>query len=153
MTTKSGYRAAALLMTLPLLAPAALARDTKGDGTLTLDGRYRITSRTVMPHLEEMRRITAVETRCLQHPRADALFPVLRQRALLGCTLVPQAGAAAGRYALRCKSDRVATGEAAVEIGEAAIEGDLQVKMGAKNMTFAQFVTLERRGACGVAAR
>jgi hypothetical protein len=151
MSSANDHRAAALLVATALHAGTAAgspATDSPAADALELDGRYAITSRTVMPHLEEMRRITATETRCLKRPQPGALFPVLRQRALLGCALTPAATAGPGVYRLRCASDLVATGDAIVAVDGTQVEGDLHVKMGGKNMTFAQFVSVERAGDC-----
>jgi hypothetical protein len=110
-------------------------------------GRYEISSQTVMPHLDEMRRITAVETRCLTDD-ATALFPVLRQPALRGCALVPTASSELGRFDLLCQTALVATGNAIVTVTPQHIKGDLSIKMGGKNMTFTQHVRARPQGPC-----
>ena len=110
-------------------------------------GRYEITAQTVMPHLDEMRRITAVETRCLADD-ATALFPVLRQPALRGCALVPAAHAESGRFDLQCQTALVATGSATVAVTAQHVKGDLIIKMGGKNMTFSQHVRARPQGPC-----
>jgi len=110
-------------------------------------GRYEITSQTVMPHLDEMRRISAVETRCLADD-ATALFPVLRQPALRGCTLVPTASATDQRFDLQCQTTLVATGSATVAVMPQHVKGDLSIKMGGKNMTFSQHVRARPQGPC-----
>jgi len=102
-------------------------------------GRYAIRSNMVMPHLDEMRRITAEETRCVPQDGATALFPVLRQPALRGCTFGFGARRASGfQYVLVCETARVATGTAELEQRGDTVVGQLSVKMGGKNMTFAQ---------------
>ena len=52
------------------------------------------------------------------------------------------------RYLLTCKSTEVATGAAWLEPRRDLILGELDVRMGGKNMTFSQYVTAERRGRC-----
>lgn len=111
-------------------------------------GQYDLTTQTLLPHLDEMRRIVREERTCIPAGEADRLFPVLRQPALHGCTLVDdQAG---GRsYRLRCQSERVAVGVARLEPQrDSGLRGLLEVKMGGKNMTFSQRVVATRRGDC-----
>ena len=110
-------------------------------------GHYEISSQTVMPHLDEMRRITAVEMRCLTDD-ATALFPVLRQPALRGCTLVPIADTGNQRFDLQCQTVLVATGSATVTVTPRDVKGDLRIKMGGKNMTFSQHVRARLQGPC-----
>ncbi len=107
-------------------------------------GQYEIVWQTVMPHLDEMRRISDRETRCLRGSPGE-LFPVLRQPALRGCSL---GASGAGRYHLACASERVASGSATLSAERAALRGTLTIKMGGKNMTFSQHVTATRRGSC-----
>ena len=107
-------------------------------------GQYEIVWQTVMPHLDEMRRISDRETRCLRGT-ASELFPVLRQPALRGCDL---GASGAGRYQLACASERVASGSATLSAEPATLRGTLTIKMGGKNMTFSQHVTATRRGSC-----
>lgn len=110
-------------------------------------GLYELSSQTVMPHLEEMRRITAVETRCLSAD-PSTLFPVLRQPALRGCALQPADRAPGERFELRCRTEMVATGTAVITNGAQHVRGDLSIKMGGKNMTFSQHVRARHLGPC-----
>ena len=48
-------------------------------------GHYLLTAQLVMPHLEEMRRMSTHGEQCLSGATPEALFPVLRQPALRGC--------------------------------------------------------------------
>lgn len=107
-------------------------------------GQYEIVWQTVMPHLDEMRRISDRETRCLRGTPSE-LFPVLRQPALRGCDL---GASGAGSYSLICASERVASGSATLSAEPATLRGTLTIKMGGKNMTFSQHVTATRRGGC-----
>jgi hypothetical protein len=111
-------------------------------------GRYAIAAQTVMPHLEEMRRITSRETRCI-HDLPSGLFPVLRQPAMTGCVLTDEvSGGVDARYDLVCITERAATGAAKLKISEDRITGVLEVKMGGKNMTFSQHIKATWRGDC-----
>lgn len=104
-------------------------------------GRYALASRMLMPHLDEMRRIVDEETRCLAAADMRGFFPVMRQPALNGCAFgFPQAWPGGLRYVLVCHSARVATGTAALTRTRDGLVGDLQIKMGGKNMTFSQRV-------------
>jgi hypothetical protein len=111
-------------------------------------GRYDLTTETWLPHLDEMRRIVREESACIGAGEAERLFPVLRQPALHGCTLVDDRPG--GRsYRLRCQSERVAIGVAHLEPRpDNGLRGLLEVKMGGKNMTFSQRVVAVRRGNC-----
>ena len=111
-------------------------------------GLYAIAAQTVMPHLEEMRRITSRDTRCI-HDLPSGLFPVLRQPAMTGCGLTDEvSGVVDARYALVCTTERAATGAAKLKISEDLITGVLKVKMGGKNMTFSQHIEATWQGDC-----
>jgi hypothetical protein len=112
-------------------------------------GEYVLTTRMLMPHLDEMRRIEKHAVVCVTRGTPEELFPVLAQPALRGCVLAYEAVRATGReYILTCASARVATGKARVSgVGE-RFEGLLEVKMGGKNMTFSQHISAARRADC-----
>lgn len=131
-------------LALPTFIALALSAPAAADDHPFPPGQYEITWQTVMPHLDEMRRISDRETRCL-HGDPSEFFPVLRQPALRGCTL---GTSAAGRYRLACASDRVASGSATLSGDPSTLRGALTIKMGGKNMTFSQHVTATRRGSC-----
>lgn len=112
-------------------------------------GAYTVRSTLVMPHLEEMRRIVDEARHCVGVGEIERLFPVLRQPALRGCRL----GHGTTRHAefvylLVCESARVASGTATVRHEGDRVIGTLEVKMGGKNMTFAQRVEARRQGRC-----
>jgi hypothetical protein len=113
-------------------------------------GLYRITARTVLPHLEEnLRNAVVVEQLCLGASSAASLFPLLRHEAFAGCMLNGRAlrdGAQA--FVLTCANREAASGQARLVESPALLEGVLDVKMGGKNMTLAQRVRAERLGAC-----
>lgn len=110
-------------------------------------GLYNIETYTVMPHLDEMRRITKTGQRCVAEGDVTGLFPVMRQTAFRGCALVPRASDE-GEYELRCQTELVATGLAVLYHEADGITGTLAVKMGGKNMTFSQHTTARLVGPC-----
>lgn len=127
-----------------LLAPASPADEFE-----LAPGSYDISARMSMPHLDEMRRIVTQERRCVSDGKPQALFPVLRQPALRGCNF--GYGAAEGlefEYLLVCQSARVASGKVRLTRDHDSIVGRLEVKMGGKNMTFAQRIEATRRADC-----
>lgn len=113
-------------------------------------GRYEIVARTEMPHLEEsLRYATTRERRCLRGDELASVFPILRHPSLEGCTLGDERRRGdAIRYRLACASPQVATGTARLDEGPGRIAGILEIKMGGKNMTFAQRVEAVRQGEC-----
>lgn len=113
-------------------------------------GAYDITARTEMPHLEESLRYAATrEHRCLHAHELASVFPVLQHPSLEGCKLAEESRHGdAIRYLLVCASPEVATGAAWLDGGADRVAGLLEVKMGGKNMTFAQRVEAVRRGEC-----
>jgi hypothetical protein len=104
-------------------------------------GAYDVTASVEMPHLEEnLRYATTRQRRCLGADDFAALFPILQHPSLEGCGL-------AGDL-LVCASPDVATGAVRLEHSPGRVSGVLEVKMGGKNMTFAQRVEAVRRGPC-----
>lgn len=131
------------MLALSLLAGAAAA----GTPPLLPAGEYALSSQMQMPHLDEMRRIVDHHTRCLGDDDLHGLFPVMAQPALRGCQFgFPQARDEGLRYVLVCQSARVATGTAELSRTRAGVVGHLRIKMGGKNMTFAQRVEARRLG-------
>jgi len=134
------------------LLPTLLACAAAAEPSLPA-GRYALESRVTMPHLEEMRRQVDVQTRCLGDDDLRGFFPVMHQPALNGCEFgYPEATADGMRYVLVCQSARVATGTAALRTRGETYVGELQIKMGGKNMTFAQRVEARRLADCDVAS-
>lgn len=133
----------ALLALLPVLflTPGASADN------LPAAGLYELETYTLMPHLDEMRRITKTEQRCVGDGDAHSLFPVMRQTAFSGCALLARASDE-GEYDLRCQTELVATGLAVLSHESGVITGTLAVKMGGKNMTFSQRTTARFVGPC-----
>jgi hypothetical protein len=110
-----------------------------GSSRAAESGVYDITARTEMPHLEEnLRYATVRERRCVRE--LASLFPILQHPSLEGCRL-------AGDL-LVCTSPEVATGSVRLDEAPGQLTGVLEVKMGGKNMTFAQRVEAVRLGDC-----
>lgn len=131
---------AAALAVAPLPAPA--------ESFALQAGNYDIAAQMVMPHMDEMRRIVTREQRCVGSDPV-ALFPVLRQPALGGCSLgYGVRDSDSFRYVLVCETARVATGTARLSNAGDRIVGTLEVKMGGKNMTFSQHVEAVPAGGC-----
>lgn len=119
-------------------------------GITAQPGAYDVTARTEMPNLEEnLRYATTRERRCLHTHELASVFSVLQHPSLEGCKLAEQSRRGdAIRYLLVCASPQVATGAAWLDDGADRVAGVLEVKMGGKNMTFAQRVEAVRRGEC-----
>lgn len=141
----AGSRWPVVVLFLFVTAPAFAA-----NGQLEA-GQYELKAYTVMPHLEEMRRITRSEQRCIGEGDVTSLFPVMRQTAFRGCALVPRASDA-GEYDLRCQTELVATGLAVLRHEAGVISATLAVKMGGKNMTFSQHTAARFVGPCTAGA-
>jgi len=114
-------------------------------------GTYEIVARTVMPHLEEnLRYATTRERRCLRSDELPMIFPILQHPSLEGCNLGSERRRGdTTRYRLVCASPQVATGTARLDAGPRRVVGVLEIKMGGKNMTFAQRIEAVRQGECG----
>lgn len=112
---------------------------------------YDITATTAMPHLEEnLRYATTRERRCLDPHDASSVFPILQHPSLYGCKLFNLSlhDGTTRHFSLVCAQTETATGAARLEDSPGRITGVLEVKMGGKNMTFAQRVEAVPRGAC-----
>jgi hypothetical protein len=114
-------------------------------------GTYEIIAHTAMPHLEEnLRYATTWERRCLREHELSAVFPILHHPSLAGCELGGESRRGDTiRYVLVCASPQVATGVARLDAGPGRVVGVLEIKMGGKNMTFAQRIEAVRQGECG----
>ena len=127
-----------------LMTPVAVAEQLHVVG-----GFYEIESQMVLPHMEEMRRILKNVNACIDDGDAAHLFPVFHQPALAGCVLVPSdVGVATAHYVLNCTGVNGATGTAKLKFTDHHIRGELNAKMGGKNMTFSQYVKARRDGRC-----
>src|SRR5688572_27223755 len=102
-----------------ILAMGALAAATQPFPS----GRYRVTTETGMPHLEENLRysIDHVE-RCLTQEDLPTMFPVLEHPSLKSCQLGHETHRGERiTYALICEGGRGTTGEAVWELGNRQI--------------------------------
>jgi hypothetical protein len=105
-------------------------------------GAYEVTASIEMPHLEEnLRYATTRERHCLPTDDDFAFFfPILRHPSLEGCRVA--------RHLLVCANPEVASGAVRLEHAPGRLSGVLEIKMGGKNMTFAQRMEAVRRGPC-----
>jgi hypothetical protein len=113
-------------------------------------GLYEVITETGMPHLEEnLRYATTRENRCLTGEDLASAFPILGSASLADCTL-RQDGRHGDEvsYLLVCAGGRGTTGNARWRVGEHVMVGTLSVKLGGKNMTFFQRMTLKPLGRC-----
>ncbi len=134
-----------MLMAASWLCTAAWALDEA-----VQPGTYEITVQIVMPHLEEnLRYATTRERRCLRGHELSSVFPILHHPSLAGCKLDDESRRGNTiRYLLVCASPQVATGVARLDARPGRVAGILQIKMGGKNMTFAQRIEAVRQGEC-----
>jgi hypothetical protein len=142
--TRGPYKGNVLVLALLLCTPAWAS------GQALEEGHYEIVAQTVMPHLEEnLRYAKTRERRCLHSDDVSQLFPILRHSSLEGCTLGDSRGHDNTlRYVLVCARPDVASGEARLNIHSGRVSGILEIKMGGKNMTFAQRIDALRQGEC-----
>ncbi len=103
-----------------------------------------------MPHLEEnLRYAVTRENRCLTGAELASAFPILKSASLADCKLRRERRDAHGdSYLLVCDGGHGTTGNASWRVGEQLIVGQLDVKLGGKNMTFFQRVTAKPLGQC-----
>jgi hypothetical protein len=135
-----------------ILAGAFAAGSTCAADTTTAR-LYEVTVETGMPHLEEnLRYAVTREKRCLTDKDLASAFPILKHPALADCKLQHERREAhVDSYILVCQASHGTTGNADWRIGEQLL-GQLDVKLGGKNMTFFQRVTAKPLGQCPAAA-
>jgi hypothetical protein len=111
---------------------------------------YEVITETGMPHLEEnLRYAVTRENRCLTDEELVSVFPILQHPSLADCKLQrDRRDANVDSYLLICEAGHGTTGNASWRVGEQLIEGQLDVKLGGKNMTFFQRVTAKPLGQC-----
>lgn len=111
---------------------------------------YDMTTETGMPHLEEnLRYSTTRENRCLAEGELWFAFPVLHHPALQDCRLDQRSRRRdALSFALVCDGGKGTTGTATWQLGTAQLTGTLEIKLGGKNMTFYQRVTVKPLTEC-----
>ena len=128
----------------------------RGDVVATASGPlpqqlYELTTVTTMPHLEENLRYTRTrERRCLTRQALFEAFAVLAGEAFRGCRLEPlSTGQDTVSLRLACAGDGGTTGTATWTLRGRQYRGTLEVRLGAKNMTFYQRVAATPAGDCG----
>ena len=132
-----------------VVSVVAAAAGVHGESSTIKDGTYAVESRMVLPHLDEMRRVSEHQSTCIVNSDATLFFPVFHQPAMTGCALHPEEiGAETVAYKLICASVNGATGTAKLSIRDGHVKGELKAKMGGKNMTFSQFIDATRTGEC-----
>jgi hypothetical protein len=111
---------------------------------------YEVTTETSMPHLEEnLRYAVTRENRCLTDKDLASAFPILKHPSLADCKLQHERrDAHHDSYVLVCQGSHGTTGTANWRLGEPLLVGQLNVKLGGKNMTFFQRVTAKPLGQC-----
>lgn len=111
---------------------------------------YDVTVETGMPHLEEnLRYAVTRERRCLSRREIFSMFPILGHKSLHGCKLDDERrGDGTSSWTLVCEGKQGTTGHALWSLDTRQISGTLNVKLGGKNMTFYQRVTLRPAGEC-----
>ena len=132
-------------------ALAAAAAALGAESTFTVrPGVYRITTETVLPHLEEsLRYATTLTEPCLGTQEVSSLFPLLRHATFAGCVLTD--GEFSGEqsvYVLACRNPQAASGTATLSTDGGTLIGVLQLKIGGKNMTLSQRARGPRVRAC-----
>lgn len=111
---------------------------------------YEVVTETGMPHLEEnLRYAVTRENRCLTDQDLVSAFPILKHPSLADCKLQHERrDAPVDSYLLVCQGSHGTTGNADWRVSEQLRVGQLNVKLGGKNMTFFQRVTAKPLGQC-----
>lgn len=111
---------------------------------------YEVITETGMPHLDEnLRYAVTRENRCLTDEELASAFPILKHPSLADCKLRRERrDAHVDSYLLVCEASHGTTGTASWRVGEHLSVGQLDVKLGGKNMTFFQRVTAKPLGQC-----
>jgi hypothetical protein len=111
---------------------------------------YEVITETGMPHLEEnLRYAVTRENRCLTDEELVSAFQILQHPSLADCKLQRERrDTHVDSYLLVCEEGHGTTGNATWRVGEPLIVGQLDVKLGGKNMTFFQRVTAKPLGQC-----
>ena len=137
-----------------LIVVSAFAAPRAASSEKTTARLYEVVTETSMPHLEEnLRYAVTRENRCLTDDELMSSFPILKHPSLADCELRQERrDTRAASYLLVCKGGHGTTGNARWSIGEQLIAGQLDVKLGGKNMTFSQRVTTRPLGQCPTAA-
>ena len=112
-------------------------------------GSYEIQTRTLLPHLEEMRRTVTTEIACVNKDQIRTLFPILKQPGMVDCDFsMLERTNRTQTHALQCPGKNGAKGRATLKINGEKISAELNAKLGGKNMTFSQFSKATLLGEC-----
>lgn len=133
-----------------LVSAALICVGASASEVTTSSRLYDITVETGMPHLEEnLRYAITREQRCLSRRDIFSVFPILGHKSLNGCRLGDERrGDRTSSWTLVCEGRHGTTGHALWFLDASQISGTLNVKLGGKNMTFYQRVTLRPAGEC-----
>lgn len=114
---------------------------------------YDTITETSMPHLDEnLRYAVRREQRCLDPQDLSSAFWMLGHVSLQDCKLVKQSQREdTADYALHCDGGHGTTGKAAWKLAPDRLAGQLDVKLGGKNMTFYQRIVATPVGECAAA--
>jgi hypothetical protein len=136
-----------MLLARCLMLTALLFEGTSSSDAIASD-LYDVTIETGMPHLEEnLRYAVQREQRCLAHSEVFSVFPALRHASLVDCKLHNESTHDdVSTWTLVCTGGT--TGQATWNRRADQLRGTLQVRLGGKNMTFYQRVTLRRLREC-----
>ena len=111
-------------------------------------GQYETTARILLPHLEQnLKNTTVKQVRCLDELEIGTLFPILQYPTFNGCKLLFIENQE-NVFDLSCDNDHAASGLATFAIGPDRFSADLNIKMGAKNMTLMQRITASKISDC-----
>lgn len=135
------------------MLPALLAGSLAGLGgaAQAQDARlYEIVTETGMPHLEwNLRHAVVTELRCVTRAELAQSFWMLRDVSLQDCRLDAQRiGAEQSDYDLVCTGGHGTQGKARWTYDGERATGQLDVRLGGKNMTFWQRITARTVAAC-----
>src|SRR5438477_8929838 len=98
---------------------------------------YEVTTEIGMPHLEENLQYAITRERSCMTRFDPLAFPILKHEALSGCHLdYDNRRDETTSYVLTCTAASGTTGNAQWQISSNRMSGTLNVKLGAKNMTF-----------------
>jgi hypothetical protein len=113
---------------------------------------YDVHLETIMPHLEDNLRYADTEqTQCITRSQLHASFPILAHPALSSCRLGPERFENDSWVSdLLCSPDHGTRGTAVWQSRDDGEIGELKVRLGGKNMTFSQRLTVHLAPVPGV---
>ena len=143
---------------ITLVNVSLLMMPVYADSEIVLEkGMYEVHATISLPHLQEsLIKTETIETRCLEKHSANELFPILKHPSFTGCSLkdsfIKESELENKSLALQlqCKNNDAATGQASFTILNNKFSAQLDIKMGAKNMTMTQFLYATKIGECNL---